>query len=314
MKKHTSVHKIFALTVLALASLTTNALAQGSLTPPGAPAPTMKTLDQIESRTPISSLPITIWTGGSYYLTANLTGAPGSNGITIETSDVTLDLNGFSLIGVPSSKSGVLAYRPRVTIRNGSINQWGTNGLNAFSSAVVKSLIVSSNGATGIEAGRGSLVEDCVAEANRNHGIAVGNVGIVRNCLTTRNGDTGIYCYAVYGVPGEGATVVGCTASENLNGMTPSANGFVSQNNFINNRQVGVILNHQGTRVENNNFAFNNYGVSSSPNRTNLIIHNSFFGNSNAAVIGFSASTPIGPLISASGLATNTNPNANFSY
>jgi hypothetical protein len=37
--------------------------AQGSLTPPGAPAPTMKTLTQIEPRTPISSLPFTISAG-----------------------------------------------------------------------------------------------------------------------------------------------------------------------------------------------------------------------------------------------------------
>jgi hypothetical protein len=42
-------------------------LAQGSLTPPpGAPAPTMKTLDQIEARTPISSAPFTISAPGSY--------------------------------------------------------------------------------------------------------------------------------------------------------------------------------------------------------------------------------------------------------
>src|SRR6185295_16428367 len=72
------------------------ALAQGPLTPPGAPAPTMKTLDQVEARTLISSAPFTISQPGSYYLTANLTVSSG-NAITIAASGVTLDLNGFTI-------------------------------------------------------------------------------------------------------------------------------------------------------------------------------------------------------------------------
>ena len=73
-----------------------SALPQGSLTPPGAPAPTMKTLNQIEPRTPISSLPFTISSSGSYYVTGNL-GITGQNGITINQDNVTLDLGGFTL-------------------------------------------------------------------------------------------------------------------------------------------------------------------------------------------------------------------------
>src|SRR5215831_11960234 len=88
------------LTVLVTCSLlfavSFRVLAQGSLTPPGAPAPTMKTLTQIEPRTPISSLPFTINTPGSYYLTTNLN-TTVSNAIVIATSGVTLDLNGFTL-------------------------------------------------------------------------------------------------------------------------------------------------------------------------------------------------------------------------
>jgi hypothetical protein len=64
--------------------------AQGALTPPGAPAPTMKTLAQIEPRMPISSLTYIISAPGSYYLTTNLTCIGGSaNGINISSSDVT---------------------------------------------------------------------------------------------------------------------------------------------------------------------------------------------------------------------------------
>src|SRR6516164_6192771 len=70
--------------------------AAGPLTPPGAPAPTMKSLQEIEPRTLIASLPYTITNSGSYYLSNNLTVATG-DAITISTNGVTLDLNGFTI-------------------------------------------------------------------------------------------------------------------------------------------------------------------------------------------------------------------------
>src|ERR1041385_5154066 len=80
--------------------------AQGNLNPPGAPAATFKTLSQIEPRIPIEVVPTNITISGSYYLVTNLTGIVGTNGITISVDNVTLDLNGFTLIGVPGSSNG----------------------------------------------------------------------------------------------------------------------------------------------------------------------------------------------------------------
>lgn len=81
--------------------------AQGNLTPPGAPAATMKTLDQIEPRTPINqvSLPFTINASGSYYVTENLSVASG-NAITINASGVTLDLSGFTITSTSATAAG----------------------------------------------------------------------------------------------------------------------------------------------------------------------------------------------------------------
>jgi hypothetical protein len=100
--------------------------AQGLLTPPGAPAPTMKTLDQMEPRTPISTYGTNITAGGSYYLTANLTGASTTqDAITISADNVTIDLNGFALLntaGTGTSADGIsFTSRKNVTIRNGTI-------------------------------------------------------------------------------------------------------------------------------------------------------------------------------------------------
>jgi len=64
--KNAAIMKTLFLFPLLLALSLPRAFAQGSLTPPGAPAPTMKSLDQIEPRTPISSLPFTISSSGSY--------------------------------------------------------------------------------------------------------------------------------------------------------------------------------------------------------------------------------------------------------
>ena len=96
----------------------------GNLEPTAPPASTMKTLDEIEPRTPISSLPFTINTPGSYYLTGNHTGLSSVNGITIITDIVTVDLNGFTLKGTPGSKSGVWVdgVHQNISVKNGDIS------------------------------------------------------------------------------------------------------------------------------------------------------------------------------------------------
>jgi hypothetical protein len=69
-------------------SLHPSAFPQGPLTPPGAPAPTFKTLDQIEPRRDIAKLSgsggfnYVIAAGGSYYLSGNFS-VDQTNGINV---------------------------------------------------------------------------------------------------------------------------------------------------------------------------------------------------------------------------------------
>jgi hypothetical protein len=84
-----------------LAVTTATSFAQGPLNLPGAPAPAMKSLDQIEARTDVLKLaaapPYTITQPGSYYLTGNITVSSGSAIVITAASDVSIDLNGFTI-------------------------------------------------------------------------------------------------------------------------------------------------------------------------------------------------------------------------
>src|SRR5262249_11882989 len=129
---------------LLASSFQPSALGQGGLTPPGAPAPTMKSLSDIDThigpagqqRTLISSAPFTITQPGSYSLAANLAVTSG-NAITISADDVTLNLNGFTISSTEASPtgSGILlnGARSDIQILNGHIRGFVTESGGVYS-------------------------------------------------------------------------------------------------------------------------------------------------------------------------------------
>lgn len=146
-----------------------------------------------ELGTPIDSLPFNITQPGYYYLTGDLTGTAGQDGIVISASPVHLDLRGFRLQGVPSSQTGIEysggdLFEGSLTIVNGTVEDWGFYGMFVANIAgVFRNLNVVSNGIVGMEVGNGSLVENCSIRKNAGYGIRLSNQSTIRNCLVSEN-------------------------------------------------------------------------------------------------------------------------------
>ncbi len=247
--KTTSVRCSLAAVVLlsTLSGQLLTAFAQGSLTPPGAPAPTMKTLTQVEPRTPISSAPFTISVPGSYYLTTNLTVTTG-DAITIGASGVTLDLGGFSIFSTAPTATGsgikLNSGVRDVTIVNGFIRggvtysdgvysgpgfQYGIyySGMGPLNTRVAR-VSVSGCLTYGINLGwQVVAVDSCIVRTVGSYGITASTI---RNSLATDCGTIGLQGYEVSGSRGEntgdGGYGINASTAQNCRGVSVSGVGI----------------------------------------------------------------------------------------
>jgi parallel beta-helix repeat protein len=237
----------FALLLSAL-NFQLSTFAQGSLTPPGAPAPTMKSLDQVEPRTivnavntPGDSLALfKITNSGSYYLTGNVNGVSSKSGIFISADNVTLDLNGFAIVGVSGAGTGIYVFpgHANICIRNGAVANWPSSGVSAAttSNSRFEGLRISGNGFKGLFAGENCLVSDCAARGNIDDGMTIGQGSTVRGCVASANGGVGISL-------AEGCTIKDSTASSNsLSGITTGTAGSVSGCTARTNGLTGILV------------------------------------------------------------------------
>lgn len=301
------------------------AYAQGSLTPPaGAPSPTMKTLGQIEPRTPVASVPFTITVPGSYYFTSNLVAA--ASGITILTNGVTLDLMGFTLSnegaasGAGISVSGTVGAPCRgVVIRNGSVCKfkWGVKFRNTQSSRIENLSSFDNTGMGVMLDGEGSsscvgnVLTACSLHDNGIFGVQFytylgscqGN--LIDRCMVTANGATG------------GGSLYGGISLYSLSGTCKG--NRVTDCMVQNNTGPGIHLSGvSGNVVENNQVSgFSSTGIFTEGGSGNVVVKNVCCGLS--PNFNLSANDTSGPVVTSSGPlstlsgAAELSPWANFS-
>lgn len=219
-----STRTALVLTIAALGLAAATPSAAGPLNPPPGPvAPTGKPIAEVEPRiavnaanTPGGSTTIyRITSPGSYYLTGNVLGEAGKSGIEIASGNVTLDLMGFSVIGVTDSHLGIRTTTPLlygVTIRNGTVTSFGEAGVDtnfALTRAVVIENVMSiDNGGLGIACAPDSVIRDCVSR-NNSAGILAGSGSIVTGCIASHS-------HSTFGISvANGSTVSNCAAQYN---------------------------------------------------------------------------------------------------
>jgi hypothetical protein len=165
--------------------------------------------------------PVTISATGSYRLSGNLT-VPDKNTTAISINNtaaaVTIDLNGFSIIGPVSCQLDInqpgnptvcddaaddpSIFGPGVgirslasealTVKNGTIRGMGRFALFQSGGAyvIVESLHARENGLGGIWPSSGTVV-NCTVTFNGDHGIII-NAGVIKSSVVSRNVGTGI--------------------------------------------------------------------------------------------------------------------------
>lgn len=295
----------------------------GPLTPPAGP---ISSTPGPEPRIPVnaqntpgnSTSTFRIIQPGSYYLEGNITGESGKIGIAILANDVTLDLNGFSLLGVPGSSHGIHVFNNprRITIRNGMTTGWGQDGirlLNGFvpyctvedivsannsgagivtsSNSILNRCTVSENGSTGISASLNCRIIDSYAASNSGNGIVASQGSSIERCVSHGN--------TVHGIEVSFWSIVRhCHCRENGTGnsgtdgagirVTSFGNTIIENSCTQNGR--GIMVTSSSSLISGNLCKSNTLNWSISANNRCHVVNTP----SSAAISGNSGGTPSG--------------------
>ena len=264
-------HATIPAAILGLCILAAAALHAGPLNPPAGPvASSYKTLSEVEPRIAINATntpgdagsTFKITQPGAYYLSGNVTGVSAKAGIVIAADNVTLDLDGFALLGVAGSLDGIAtdAAHRNLTIRNGTIAGWGQDGIDLTqgviagtfqSGSLLENVQASNCSARGIVTGVNSVLKACQAIDNNSEGIHVGESSSISSCLAYSNTGIGYSISAA-------CTLVNCSADGNTGGGYRLLGGSsIHHCSAYSNGTAGIFTQNSGILIEDCTCSFN---------------------------------------------------------
>ena len=159
-----------------------------------------------------AGFPVQITSPGSYRLTSDLdvrslSSPQNRDAIAISSNNVSLDLNGFSLIGPVSCSGATPTCSPlgsgigivgttlirNITIENGAIVGFGEDGININGSPIlIRDMQINNNSDAGIVAISGGRFLDNDISGNGGIGIDTSNTGLILNSRFSNNGAEGV--------------------------------------------------------------------------------------------------------------------------
>jgi hypothetical protein len=159
------------------------------------------------------SFPVTITKPGSYVLQSNLVvPTPLTTAILVKVDNVTIDMNGFAILGpnycagsCPASCNFYVAGTGRgidgsavnyLEVSNGVISGMGAEGIVANDNAVIKNVRATNNGGDGIHVINNALVDNNTSNYNGYSGIHTIADGSVNGNVADCNRTSGLYLWS----------------------------------------------------------------------------------------------------------------------
>ena len=154
---------------------------------------------------------------GSYYLTNSIVMSQiGATAIYIDTDNVTLDLNGYSIKGPGESNSAssdgifVSGRKYNITIKNGVVDDWADDAIDApqASNCLFQNVIATNCADNGFYLGENSVIIECHAYGNASDGFSgVNGCNFIR-CTAGANVRDGFELFS-------GSQIINCNAFDN---------------------------------------------------------------------------------------------------